>query len=106
MKNLIFLGVIVVVLLSSCQERGTTTQYLSGNEDKLPPELKGLKIYNVSTGPASTVKVAVMDNQINSLTYQQGKVQESTIILNRETNQVIEVSQVLMENDTLIICRK
>lgn len=107
MKNfLIPIILIVSILLTSCQERGKTSVYLSGNENTLPNELKGLKVYNVSTGTGTYVKVAILDGQVNSTTYDVGKVEESTIILNRQNDQIIEVSQVIMENDSLVICRK
>ena len=72
----------------------------------LPDELKGLKVYSVSTGAGTYVKVAILDGQINSTTYSVDKVEESTIILNKQNGQIIEVSQVIMENDSLVVCRK
>lgn len=107
MKNfLIPIILIASILLTSCQDKGETSIYLSGNENTLPDELKGLKVYNVSTGSGSYVKVAILDGQVNSTTHKVGKVFESTIILNRQNGQTIEVSQVIMENDSLVICRK
>lgn len=92
--------------LSSCVEAGVTSKKLNGDEQNLPDELKGLKIYRVSTGGGNYVKVAVLDDKINSTTYQVGKYQESIVIVNRQTDRAIEVSQVLLENDSLIVCRK
>ena len=107
MKNfLIPIILIVSILLTSCQDKGETSLYLSGKENTLPDELKGLKVYSVSTGAGTYVKVAILDGQINSTTYSVGKFEESTIILNRQNDQIIEVSQVIMENDSLVVCRK
>lgn len=107
MKNfLIPIILIVSILLTSCREKGKSYLYLSGKENTLPDELKGLKVYNVSTGTGTYVKVAILDGQVNSTTYSMGKVEESTIILNRQNNKIIEVSQVIMENDSLVVCRK
>jgi hypothetical protein len=64
--------VIILTITTSC-EKGRTTQRLYCNENKLPPELKGLKVYCVSTSILGDVKVAVLDNQVNSLTYSVGK---------------------------------
>ena len=49
--------------------KGKTSQTLQGTEEALPPELKGLKVYNVTDDGMSTIKVAILNNQVNSLTY-------------------------------------
>ena len=72
---------------------------------------KGLK-GGLSTNPTHKVGFFLFiytlwsDGQINSTTYSVGKFEESTIILNRQNGQIIEVSQVIMENDSLVVCRK
>lgn len=109
MKKIKILSIICVILtmtLLSCKDPGVTNQTLIGSEEGLPEELKGLKIYNVSTGGGNYVKVAIIDEKINSLTYQVGKTTQSVIFLNKEDNKTYEVSQVLMENDSLIVFRK
>jgi hypothetical protein len=96
----------LAVVFTSCDDAGVTSKTLNGDEQNLPDELKGLKIYNVSTGGVGYVKVAVLDGKINSTTYQVGKVTESTVIVNRQNSKLIEVSQILVENDSIIVCRK
>lgn len=96
----------LAVVFTSCHDAGVTSKILNGDEQNLPDELKELKIYSVSTGNGNYVKVAVLDGKTNSTTYQVGKVQESTVIVNKQNCKLIEVSQILVENDSLIVCRK
>ena len=93
-------------VLTSCNEAGVTSKIINGNEPQLPDELKGLKVYKVKHGVGNYVKVAILDGKINSTTYQVGKAVESTIIVNRQNGHLIEVSEVLIENDSIIVCRK
>lgn len=92
--------------LIACDENGSSYQKLSGNESELPEELKGLKVYTIKTGVLDHVKVAILDNKINSTTYQVGNTQESTIIVNQNTGKAIIVSQILFENDSIVVARK
>jgi len=96
----------LAVVFTSCDDAGVTSKKLNGDEQNLPDELRGLKIYNVSTGGGNYVKVAVLDDKINSTTYQVGKVSESIVIVNKQNGKLIEVSQILVENDSVIVCRK
>ena len=104
--HVLFFGAMLSVIFTSCNDAGVTSKRLNGNEQNLPDELKGLKIYDVSTGGLTSVKVAVLDGKINSTTYQSGKLTESTVIVNRQNGKLIEVSQILVENDSVIVCRK
>jgi hypothetical protein len=107
-KIKIVASLMLMFCLFSCGEpKGTTYQYLNGNEENLPPELKGLKVYWVYTDNNNHgVKVAVLNDEVNSLTYKEGKIQTSTIIINKQNNRIIEIKDILMENDSLIVCRK
>lgn len=107
MKKLITL-ITIILTITSCSDPGSTRVTLNGNESTLPDELKGLKVYNVATDNLGYVKVAVLNNQINSTTYTVGKTQQTTLIINNNqtTPKVIQVKNVIMENDSLIICRK
>lgn len=95
-----------VLFFSSCDNAGVTKQRLNGNEQDLPPELKGLKVYSVSVGRGSFVRVAILDNKVNSTTYPVGKVQEGIIVIDKSTGKQINVSKILSENDSVIVCRK
>ena len=103
MKKLITL-ITIILTITSCSDPGSTRVTLNGNESTLPDELKGLKVYNVATDNLGYVKVAVLNNQINSTTY----TKQTTLIINNNqtTPKVIQVKNVIMENDSLIICRK
>jgi hypothetical protein len=93
-------------VFTSCEDPGVTSTRLNGDEQNLPDELKGLKVYRVSTGDLDYVKVAILDGKINSTTYSKGKHQETLIIIDKESEDFIEVKEILMENDSLIVCRK
>jgi len=103
---IIAMCLVLVVGFTSCENKGVVTERLNGDEQSLPEELKGLKIYSVSIGSGNYVKVAVLNGNVNSTTYQVGRFQETTIIVNKQDGKSIEVSQILIENDSIIVCRK
>jgi hypothetical protein len=103
-KILTFL--ILLLTLTSCEDKGVTRQTLTGDESNLPAELKGLKIYTVSTGSGNYVKVAVINNQAISTTYQSGKHQQSVILVNKETERTINVESIISENDSILVIKK
>lgn len=107
MKKL-FLLLITCMLFASCEEKGVTRNDLNGSENNLPDELKGLKVYDVSTGGGCYVKVAVLNGKINSINYKEGKHEESVLILDRtnDASTSISISSIIMENDSIIIARK
>jgi len=97
-----------IILISSCAEKGTTHQKLNGDEATLPDELKGLKVFTVATGDGNYVKVAVLNGQVNSLTYPVDKYQQTTIVLNKDryNERTIEADKILFENDEMILIKK
>lgn len=105
MKKIIIFTLLSLTL-TSCHDEGETSLSLDGNKHELPEELKGLKVYWVATGKASGVQVAVLNNQVNSLTYAEGKTQETVIMVNKSTNKIYEISEVLMENDSIMVVKK
>jgi hypothetical protein len=102
----ILLALILLLTLTSCEDKGLTRQTLTGDESTLPAELKGLKVYTVSTGEGNYVKVAVLNNQAISTTYQSGKHQQSVILVNKETERTINVESIISENDSIIVIKK
>lgn len=102
----ILLFILLSLFLQSCYDLGDTEQNISGDEEKLPEELKGLKIYRVADGTMTYVKVAVLNGQVNSVTYPVGKSQETVIMVNKATNKIYEISEVLMENDSIMVVKK
>lgn len=98
-------ALLLLCFACSCDKAGVAKLRLNGNENELPQELKGLKIYSVSTGDGS-VKVAIFDNKANSTTYRVGKFEESLIVVDNSTSKQIKVSQILSETDSIIVCRK
>ena len=103
MKKILITLVLLVTI--GCNDKGSTTMVLD-NPPNLPKELEGLKIYSVSTGGGNRVKVALFNGNLNSITYPVNKNTMSTILINKQDDRTIEVSSILMENDSLIICKK
>lgn len=97
---------ILLLTLTSCEDKGVTQQWLTGDETNLPAELKGLKIYTVSCGSGNYVKVAVLNNQPISTTYQSGKHQQSTILINSKPERTINVESIISENDSIVVIKK
>ena len=102
MKYMIFL---FAAFLFSCSA-GTSKEVLQGNESNLPQELKGLKVYKVWVEDGNYVNVAFLNNQINSLSYPQGKSSNSTTFVINAQKKVIEVKEIISENDSIIVCKK
>jgi len=108
MKKLTFKSIVLIALtLLSCSrdEPGTTVERIHGAERGLPKELEGLKVYWVATSGGG-VNVAILDGKINSTTHLNGKQLQSTILINKQSGRIVEFSQVLLENDSIIVCRK
>lgn len=95
-------------LFSSCEDKGTTRMSLNGTEQNLPDELKGLKVYTVSTSnQGGYIRVAVLNNQINSITYPVGKFQATTIIVGSGKEQrLINAKEIISETDSIIVIKK
>lgn len=100
--------IFLIGFLSACDPAGTTEQRISGSETALPEELKGLKVYAVADGNGGDIKVAILNNKPNSLTYSQGKTTATTLLIDPsgEQDRVITVAEIISENDTMIIARK
>jgi hypothetical protein len=78
-----------------------------GNETQLPPELKGLKIYDVSIGSGSYVKVGILEDKIISTNYQVGKHRQSMIIVDKGGQErKIEFESIISENDSILVIKK
>lgn len=97
---------LVTIVFSSCEEAGVTYKRLDGDEQTLPDALKGLKVYSVSIGKGDYVKVAIMNGEINSTTYLKGKYHETILQVNNQNGKLVKVKEILMENDSMIVCRK
>lgn len=101
MKKLAFL---LLVLLVSCTY-GVKENSLE-KVGTLPPELRNMKVYTVRHG-MGYVKIAVLDNQVNSTTYPVGKYTETTVIINgKKEPLVIQGKSVLFENEEIIVISK
>ena len=108
----LFTIVIFTALLVSCGKQGDTQLLM---EDKitssnLPEDLKGLKVYKVFTGFDDCIKVAVINNKVSSVTYHEGKTEQSILVLAKEESEerfyMIPIEEIIIENDTMIMARK
>jgi hypothetical protein len=106
MKKILTILFCIALLTISCEDKGVTSQRLTGDEPTLPAELKGLKVYRVSCGDNEYVKVGILNNQVVSTTYQSGKHQQSVILVNKGTPRTINVESVISENDSIIVIKK
>jgi hypothetical protein len=109
MKTKFFIAVLLLVVVTTCcLNKGEASQNLNGDENELPDELKGLKVYTVGIGNLNNVRVAVLNGEINSLTYTEGKATKTTIIINKDryNKRTIVAKDIVMENDSLILIRK
>jgi len=97
--------VLFLLTFVACENAGVTSQRLSGSEQPLPDELKGLKVYDVSIGGGDYVKVAVLNN-INSTTYKSGKKHKSIITVYGNSTQEFQKEDIISENDSIIVLRK
>ena len=102
----ILIIVLSLFVLLGCDEPGVTSKELTGYEEELPLELRGLKVYTVSTGDMGYVKVAILSNQINSLTYSVGKSTQTTIIVNNGGFDRVIKGTIISETDSIIVIKK
>lgn len=109
MKTIKLLFIILLSLtLFSCEDAGVTSKRLVGDESQLPEKLKGLEVYSVSLGDGVWIKVAILNNEINSVTYPVGKTEETTIVVDKGSykERTIYAKEVLSETDDIIVIRK
>jgi hypothetical protein len=107
MKRLILLFLLASAFVS-CQDAGTAEIRLDGtNNDLLPPELKGLKVYKVyCDNSAGSLLVAVMpDRNTISTAYQIGKIQESVIVVSGSEQKREITGEIISESDSVIVIK-
>jgi len=70
--------------------------------------LKNLVIYNIFGSDGGTVKVAVLNNNLNSLTYRNRKTSQTTLLINNNGSdeKIIRIKSIISENDSIIVARK
>lgn len=114
MKRVIIFGLIFSFF--ACSDPGRVHEVFNYETSvtKLPPELSGLKIYNVSLGNGNYVKVAVLNNNmcLQESSYDVATKMteyEYTIIVNNSNqtgSKIIEASEILSETDSIIVLKK
>ena len=99
----LLIALIAASLLLSCEAPGTTKLTLKGDEDALPPELKGLKVYSVvydSSGNCMNIAVLDRNNMVTT--------GNSVVLVDNSgwDKREIEIKKIIMENDSMIIALK
>ena len=108
---MIRLFLLVGVICSSfilCSPAGTIENYQTMDDNLLPAELKGLKVYNVSLGGGNAMRIAVVTNSAGTTaTYSDGKTSSATLkTADSFSPREIPVKEIIMENDSMIVARK
>ncbi len=108
MKKIILPLLALTLIATSCREAGTTGVTISGTEEDLPEELKGLKIYSVATGYGGTIKVAVFENQVVGSNYKVGKHRQNCVNIYKESGETVSypASSIIVENDSILVIKK
>ena len=110
MKRFYFIAIMLIsFIMVSCLEKGEVMQTLTGGEETLPDELKGLKVYRVGTGDGEIISVAVLNGQTVGTRYKSGKNDAYVAIVNDEVTQTqtqIFAKEIISENDSIIVLRK
>lgn len=111
MKKLII--VCFLFLFVSCFDEGENLGKVLDvskiENNTLPESLQNLQVYCIGTTNGGTVMVGILNDTLNSLTYQQGKTQETIIMINNknsQTKRIIEAKEILSETDDIIVIRK
>jgi hypothetical protein len=109
MKKLLVILFLLSIIASSCSDAGTTEIRVHGSETALPEELKGLRIYSVSDGYGSKIKVAVFKGQVVGEQYRNGKYSYDAVNIYKQDGEVSRgypESNILIENDSILVIRK
>ena len=104
MKQLL-IGMFIIVAIASCTP-GETENVLTGSEQQLPPQLKGLEVYRVQTRYGEKVQVAILNGAVNSTTYQHGKTHSTCVHVVLNDERIIHGQSILFENDSVVMIRK
>ena len=106
MKKLLLL-IVIVFCLSSCLEKGETKQRLNGDENTLPNELKGVKVYNLGVGDGDMIYVGLLNGYSSvSTQWRSGKYTYNAILFQKNNSvQNIEISEIISINDSIIVAK-
>lgn len=107
----IFLLLITISFFSCDTKKGDTSTVFNGTEQNLPNEIKGLKLYWVSTSDGALsggIYVGYLEGyNTTSLNYQSGKTHTSVVLVTPKNDvKTILVKEILVENDSIIVIKK
>jgi hypothetical protein len=105
MKRLTLLFLLASAFVS-CQDAGTAEIRLDGtNNDLLPPELKGLKIYRVHYEGGSLHVGVTPNGETISTEYRSGKTQKSAILVSTNVGKREIAGEIISESDSIIVIK-
>lgn len=94
MKKLVISCILFTVLFTSCEPSGKTNTYQI-NQELLPTELRGMKVYQVCLGDGNYIKIALLPGyETYSYTYPVGKTTNTLSFLLKKDN-------IIFENDSI-----
>jgi 23S rRNA-/tRNA-specific pseudouridylate synthase len=103
MKRILIFIALLSMIAISCGTPGNTAIKLHGDEDNLPAELRGLKVYTVDLGTLDYIKVAVLNNKVIGTSYSEGKTTANVGIVDLNN---VDKTSIVYEDDDFIIIRK
>ena len=109
MKKVFILAGLAMALFVSCfpsHEQGDSMILLNGNEAGLPDDLKGIKFYRVYHSVSDYMDIALKDGSVAACSYRNGKSNKNISIIYNNQNRLINVSEIISENDSIIVCKK
>lgn len=96
------LFIIFALLFLSCDDNGTVVSRSEGTING-----HAIKVFSYCLGDGDWVKVAFIDDKINSTNYNEGKTKENVIIVNNPNQKPVVINgEIIMNNDSLILIKK
>ena len=109
MKKIVRILSILVIVISmfSCGKAGDIRKYYV-DDSKLPIELQGLKVYTVCYADEQWIRIAVLNDKINSISHDEGTNNRTTVttVVVSSSNRIINAREIISENDSIIVIRK
>jgi transcription antitermination factor NusA-like protein len=102
MKKVLFF-ILVIFISTSCIKKG---KYIKSEPDIVNGKKIEVIKYYYSDDAADYVKLAFINDTLNSTTYNVDKIQHTTInIINKDKSKIIN-GQILIENDSIVVIKK
>jgi len=90
---------ILLLSLISCNDSGVSKIPLSGNEENVPEEIKGIKVFKVALSDGDFIKVVVLENDLDKSISTKSS-NKNTILIAKKKYKIIS------ENDSILVLKK